>query len=108
MNNQFINMWNNMLVSVFGSYVNTPMPKYRKKSDTTKLTQVHYDFIKFAHKEFKQWNVDHPKDKKSTEELKDIINEKMELDKSVAIYSRVWCGHVDRDTLAAGTKYFDY
>ena len=107
MNNNFISMWNNMLKSIFGSYITTEKP-IRKKNDSTKFTQYHYDFIIYAYRDMKIWNMNNPKDKKTTMELTAVINSKMGTHKSVTSLARIWNGKVDRNSLAVGTKDFEY
>ena len=79
----------------------------RKHVDSTKLTQGMYDFIVSAHIEFTEYNVVHPHKKKTQFELTDVINEHLELDKSLSVYSRVWRGLIDRNDLPVGKKYFN-
>jgi len=67
-----------------------------------------YDFIICAHDDFIQYNFSHPKNKKTTEDLTKLINERMGTNKSRTALSRVWLGHVDRDDLPVGKPYFDY
>jgi hypothetical protein len=81
---------------------NTP-----KKSDTTKLTQYMYDFIIYAHTDWKNFNRQNPKNKKTMEELIEAINTYMGTDKSRTTLSRIWNGRIDRDNLPVGTAYFD-
>jgi hypothetical protein len=82
---------------------NTP-----KKSDTTKLTQYMYDFIIYAHTDWKNFNRQNPKNKKTMEELIEAINTYMGTDKSRTTLGRIWNGRIDRDNLPVGTAYFDY
>jgi hypothetical protein len=81
---------------------NTP-----KKSDTTKLTQYMYDFIIYAHTDWKNFNRQNPKNKKTMEELIEVINTYMGTDKSRTTLGRIWNGRIDRDNLPVGTAYFD-
>ena len=79
-----------------------------KKSDTTKLTQYMYDFTLYAHEDWKNFNRQNPKNKKTMEELIDAINAYMSTDKSRTTLGRIWNGHINRDDLPVGTPYFDY
>jgi len=79
----------------------------RKHVDSTKLTQGMYDFIVSAHEEFIAYNFSHPHNKKTQFELTDVINEHLELNKSLSVYSRVWRGLIDRNDLPVGKKYFN-
>lgn len=82
----------------------------RKPRDTTKLTQYMYDFICFARQQWEQYNAQCERgcDKKSLQDLADVINQRMNTDKSVRALARVWAGQVDRDMLPAGKPYFHY
>ena len=79
-----------------------------KKSDTTKITQYMYDFTIYAHTDWKNFNRQNPKNKKTMEELIEAINTYMGTDKSRTTLGRIWNGHIDRDDLPVGTAYFDY
>lgn len=79
-----------------------------KKSDTTKLTQYMYDFTIYAHEDWKNFNRQNPKNKKTMEELTEAINTYMQTNKSRTTLGRVWNGHINRDDLPVGTAYFDY
>jgi len=79
-----------------------------KKSDTTKVTQYMYDFVIYAHTDWKNFNRQNPKNKKTMEELIDAINTYMGTDKSRTTLGRIWNGRIDRDDLPVGTAYFDY
>lgn len=79
-----------------------------KKSDTTKLTQYMYDFTIYAHTEWKSFNRQNPKNKKTMEELIDAINTYMGTNKSRTSLGRIWNGHINRDDLPVGTAYFNY
>ena len=79
-----------------------------KKSDTTKLTQYMYDFTIYAHTDWKNFNRQNPKNKKTMEELTEAINTYMGTDKSRTTLGRIWNGRIDRDDLPVGTAYFDY
>lgn len=79
-----------------------------KKSDTTKLTQYMYDFTIYAHTDWKNFNRQNPKNKKSMEELIEAINTYMGTNKSRTTLGRVWNGHINRDDLPVGTAYFEY
>jgi hypothetical protein len=104
-----VNVVNNLLGS------GTPEPEKltslqsnHKKSDTTKLTQYMYDFTIYAHTEWKNFNRQNPKNKKTMEELIEAINTYMGTDKSRTTLGRIWNGHVNRDDLPVGTDYFEY
>lgn len=80
-----------------------PKPKrIRKKPDTTKLTQHHYNFICSARRQWEQYNKDNPKDRKSIQDLTDVINEKLGLNKSTRAYSRIWNGEIKPEDLPTG------
>lgn len=91
--------------------VKKPVTKaYRKKKDTTRYTQYMYDFIVESFNTFEKLNAARPAGTKimTRTELAYKINKRMGTDKSVASLSLIWRGKVDRDTLPAGTKYFEY
>jgi hypothetical protein len=88
--------------------VYTLEPPQRKKSDMTKLTQYHFDFIIYAREDWKKFNRDNPHNKKTTQDLVDTINARMGTHKSNRSIARVWCGEVDRDDLPVGKPTFDY
>lgn len=77
----------------------------RKKADTTKFTQAHYDYIVSAHAEFLAYNkAADTCDKKTQQDLADVLNERLGLNKSVNSYGRVFRGKLDRSTLANGSQ----
>lgn len=79
-----------------------------RKSDTTKLTQYMYDFIIYAHDDWRNFNRQNPKNKKTMEELIEAINSYMGTNKSRTSLGRVWNGHINRDDLPVGAGYFYY
>lgn len=85
-----------------------PENNRQRKSDTTKLTQYMYDFIIYAHDDWKSFNRQNTKDKKTMEELIEAINTYMGTNKSRTSLSRVWNGHINREDLPVGFAYFDY
>ena len=90
------------------SNITEPVSRNRKKPDTTKLTQYMYDYIVQTHIEFLDFNRVRPqKERRTLEDLTIIINTQLKLDKSRTTYSHVWCGRIDRTTLAKGTDYFN-
>lgn len=74
----------------------------RKKRDTTKLTQHHYDYVITLYALWKKHNIEHPKNKKTQERLVEILNQKLNLNKGRTFYARIWSGKVDRDDLPLG------
>lgn len=86
----------------------TVLSSTAKKSDTTKITQYMYDFTIYAYTDWKNFNRQNPKNKKTMEELIEAINTYMGTDKSRTTLGRIWNGHIDRDDLPVGTAYFDY
>ena len=89
--------------------VYTPPPKNHKSYDTTRFTQGHYDFIMVCYAELLHHN-NLAKvggyERKTQQDLADVLNEKMGLDKSVNAYARIWRGYVDRDDLPQGKETF--
>lgn len=84
-----------------------PKPrKVHKKYDTTPFTQMHYDFIVDCFTEFQAYNELMPRQRKTQQDLANVLNEKTGLDKSVNAYARIWRGQVDRDSLARGNETF--
>jgi len=84
------------------------LPKHKKTPDTTKLTQYMYDFILHAYGDWKNFNAQNPRNKKTMEELVETINTYMGTNKSRTSLGRVWNGHIDRAYLPTGTAYFNY
>jgi len=104
--------WNIKGINPFKKAVEYPtlevIPKYRKKPDTTKFTQVHYDFVIEAHAQWLIFNEANPKDKKTRYDLIQCINEITGLNKSISAYARIWRKELDRDSLPVGQQYFTY
>lgn len=71
----------------------------RKLHDTTKFTKKHFDAIMDGYSDLQEYNRNHPKAKKTTEELAVRLNETLGLNKSRTSYSRIWNGHVQRKDL---------
>jgi hypothetical protein len=86
---------------------NPKLPQ-RKKRDSTKLTQYHFDFICYARKEWERYNQDFPDQKKPLSELVETINARMGTDKSLRALYDVWSGRVNRDDLPVGKPTFEY
>jgi hypothetical protein len=84
------------------------LPRQHKKYDSTKFTQYQYDFIQYAHAEWKEYNKANKGNRKTALDLTDVINERMQTDKGVSTLSRVWNKKIDRSALATGESYFDY
>ncbi len=84
-----------------------PLVSLRKKRDSTRWTQVHYDYVIFMFGVWTDWNFNNPKDKKTRNQLVDFLNARMGLHKSKTAYSRIFNGMVDRNALAKGKVYFD-
>lgn len=74
----------------------------RKKPDTTKLTQKHYDAIIHIYNEWVIYNRSHPKNKKTQQDLTDVINHELSLDKSRTTLSKIWRGVIKREDLPTG------
>jgi hypothetical protein len=85
-----------------------PVKLIQRKSDTTKLTQYMYDFIVYAHEDWKSFNRQNPKNKKPMEVLIEAINTYMGTNKSRTSLGRVWTGQINRDDLPVGIAYFEY
>ena len=89
-----------------------PAPKskdlYRKKQDTTRLTQYQFDYITYEHNLMLSYNKCHKQNKQTTQDLADKLNERMSLDKSRTAYARVWLKTLTRDSLIPGEKYFSF
>lgn len=76
--------------------------KPKRKNDTTKLTQWHYDQIMQIHKQWVKYNLNNPKNKLTTQDLTNKINEILGMNKSRTSLSKVWRGKVNRDNLPVG------
>ncbi len=75
--------------------------------DTTPITQYMFDYVVKTHGQFKTYNASKKrKDKKTTDELATIINNKLMLSKSTSSYANIWNGHTKREDLPVGTNYF--
>ena len=73
--------------------------KIRKQSDTTKITQQQYDEIMFTYNKYKDGLL---LGVNSTVKLANYLNGLLGLNKSRSIYSKIWCGGVDRESLPKG------
>lgn len=71
----------------------------RKQSDTTKITQQHYDEIINTYSEYKKGLIIGVN---SSDKLTKYLNTVLGLNKSRSVYSKIWCGNVDRDSLPKG------
>lgn len=81
----------------------------RKRPDNSKLTQWKMDFIIYAHQEWLAYNEGKPMhERKSAQDLVDVINDRLGTDKSQKYLSRVWNGHFKREELPKGEALFDY
>ena len=85
----------------------------RKKSDTTRFTQRHFDYILWRYRTFRDYNENGKNTlgfaKQTVLELIVEMNTVMGTDKSRTAISRVWQGKIDRSTLATGsTNDFDW
>lgn len=81
--------------------------KIHKKYDASKFTQKHYDFVLECYEDLKRHNsIASPANKKTQQDLADVLNKITGLDKSVTAYARIWGGQVDRETLAVGNQSF--
>lgn len=75
----------------------------RKKSDTTKFTQQHFDFIVAERARWVSHNEGKPRAEKiSIVELCNHLNQQLNMDKSPRALSRIWNGEIDRDDLPTG------
>lgn len=80
-----------------------PAPK--RKHDTTKFTQYHYDFIMQSYEEFVYYNGQRVRSEHKTQkDLTDALNIKLNLNKSSTSYARVWKGKVARESLPVGSQ----
>ena len=60
-----------------------------------------------CYRAFEEYNRTASKGKRKTQEdLTDLLNERMNLNKSSTAYRKVWRGHIDRETLAIGKEEF--
>lgn len=73
--------------------------KIRKQSDTTKITQVHYDGIMSWYRLYLNGEVNGVR---TTQQLTNHINKLSGLNKSRSVYSKIWNGGVDRESLPKG------
>lgn len=79
--------------------LNLESEKVRKQSDTTKITQVHYDGIMAWYKLYLKGEITGVR---TTQQLTDFINKQSGLNKSRSVYSKIWNGGVDRESLSKG------
>ncbi len=90
-------------VIIVPSSEDKPVPK--RKHDTTKFTQYHYDFIVQSYEEFVYHNAQRVRSEHKTQkDLTDALNKKLNLNKSSTSYARVWNGKVDRESLPVGNQ----
>lgn len=95
--------------AVFVKYINEavaneesePVKKetIRKQSDTTKITQKHYDNIMYWYQTYSNGLLSGIRD---TSSLCIFINKQLGLNKSRSVYSKIWNGDVDRESLPKG------
>jgi len=78
-----------------------PVKSIRKKRDTTRFTQVHYDLIMRVRANQLEHNKV-SKDRVSNVQVTEYLNETLCLDKSTRAYSHLWSGDVPRESLATG------
>ena len=71
----------------------------RKQSDTTKITKEQYDEILLNYKHYKQGML---LGVNSSQKLTEHLNKLLGLNKSRSVYSKIWCGGVDRESLPIG------
>jgi hypothetical protein len=73
--------------------------KIRKQSDTTKITQKQYDDIQFMYSEYCIGRIGGVR---TTQQFAELLNSRYGLNKSRSVYSKIWCGGVDRESLPKG------
>ena len=73
--------------------------RLRKQSDTTKITQDQYDDIIDVYKLYLAGNI---LGVNSTRKLTDYLNKILGLNKSRSVYSKIWNGGIDRESLSKG------
>jgi hypothetical protein len=79
----------------------------RKRRDTTKFTQYHFDYIMRAHRELKEYNATaKPGQRKSVSEMVSELNAEFGMDKSSACMGNVWNGKIKRHELAVGISAY--
>lgn len=86
--------------SLTGDFMNhESKEKVRKQSDTTKITQKQYDTICNQYLLYKNCLI--PK-VNSSQKFTEYLNNILGLNKSRSVYSKIWCGGVDRESLPKG------
>lgn len=77
---------------------------YRKKSDTRKLNQYHYDFILEAHTQWVTFNLnpDRKGPKKLKKDLVKVINDRFGMSKSAGCYRVIWKHKIQKCDLPVG------
>jgi hypothetical protein len=80
--------------------------KYRKPSDTTKITKQMYDFILLKKEEQDEYNINKipPQLYETTEELCDYLNMCFGTNFSRSKLTKVWTGKLNRDELPDGPE----
>jgi len=78
--------------------------KPRRKRDTTKFTQVHFDAIHELRADWCRFNERNPTLKRPLQRLFDQVNDEMGMQKSNRAIARVWDGSIKRGDLPVGEK----
>ncbi len=73
--------------------------KPRKKRDTTPLTKEAYKYVLFQYEKYINYNMEHAGNRKKTTDLQKRLNERLNMNKGITFYSRIWCGKVDYNSL---------
>jgi len=97
--NNFLNQeYSDDPTSLRGDFLNhKSKEKIRKQSDTTKITQKQYDEIIFTYSKYKDGLL---LGVNSSDKLANYLNGLLGLNKSRSVYSKIWCGGVDRESLS--------
>lgn len=85
--------------NLLAEHIKADKEKIRKQSDTTKITQKQYDLIVYTFKEYSNGQI---LGCNSSEKLVKLLNTTLNLNKSRSVYSKIWCGGVDRESLPKG------
>lgn len=86
-----------------GLHISSPLER-RRRNDSTRFTQHHYDYIVETFAQYKEYNRNHPNDKRTTHDLTKVLNLRLGLKKSRTSYANIWNHKVDRNSLAYGTQ----
>jgi hypothetical protein len=84
---------------LLAEHIETNNEKIRKQSDTTKITQKQYDEIMFTYSKYKDGLL---LGVNSSNKLANYLNGLLGLNKSRSVYSKIWCGGIDRESLPKG------